>query len=126
MSAVITNLVYRCAYRGDESACRKLDFFEATTGMVAVLARELQAELVLPANGVELVSSILTNVFVADVDPDGTAASPTRYFLSDKLSGARLASRLELATDYRSALSNIVASIDKEIMEMKRLGKEGQ
>ena len=94
---------------GNENSCGILDLYVA----VGILEERLGRELNL--------------AFDKDVDPDGAAASNPRFFpVNDGLLAAQVPTQLDSATTFRAALSKMVAAVDKEIEDLKKIGKEAR
>ena len=84
---------------GNEKSCAILDLYVAFGVLEAMLGKELN--------------------LVLDIDPDGAAATPTRFFPYYKLSASELKSKLISATNFRQALSKTVSILNEEIRELE-------
>ena len=107
--------MYKCHIQHNSAACKTFYIETVTAVVVMALENELGVELVATPHIREVLVANL-----ADVDPDGTAASQ-RFFVADKnLSRVGLSATLELATSYRNAVSNILSKMDQEIKVLQQ------
>ena len=95
----ILRLTWDCL-SGNEKSCGILDLYVAFGVLEARLAKDLD--------------------LVLDVDPDGTAATPTRFFPAYNLSASEIKLKVNLATKFREALSRMVLVLDEEIRELSQ------
>ena len=113
----ILGQMVKCYMQQNNAACKSFYIETVTAVVVMALENELGVELVATPNIREVLVKNL-----ADIDPDGTAASQ-RFFVADEnLSRVGLAATLELATSYRNALSNVLSKMDEEIKVMRQKG----
>jgi hypothetical protein len=99
-------LFLKCAMGTSMHACWDFEVYIATGVLEARLAKELKLD-----------------GLVADVDPDGAAATPLRFFPANNLSVGGRASQVEVATAFREALSKMVTAVDEEIKELSQEAK---
>jgi hypothetical protein len=104
-------LFIACASGRTLHACLVYEMYVAIGVLEARLVQELKLD------------DLVAGGLVADVDPDGTAAAPLRFFPANNLSAGGSASQLKAATAFRQALSNMVTAVDEEIKELRQ--KEG-
>jgi hypothetical protein len=106
--------MFKCYIQKNPTACKSFYIEIVNAVVVTALENELGVELVATPHIREILVANL-----ADVDPDGTLASQ-RFFPDEIFSRAGLAATLELATNYRDALSNVVSKMDEEIKALQQ------